>query len=62
MTDKEKNAVKELKRIIKHVEEGKFNIQCVGTQTLIEDTNVRTDGGAIQNRTLRFEIEHIVTP
>lgn len=58
----EDNAVKELKRIIKQVEEGQFNIQSVGTQTIIQDTNIRTDDGPVQNRTLRIEIEHTVYP
>ncbi|MEY8559588.1 hypothetical protein AALF85_02595 [Jeotgalicoccus halotolerans] len=58
----EQNAVRELKKIIKQVEEGQFNIQSVGTQTIINETNILTDAGPIQNRTLRFEIEHTFYP
>lgn len=53
-------AVKDLQRIIRQVEEGQFKIQSVGTQTIINETNVFTDAGPVQSRTLRFEIEHIV--
>lgn len=55
-------AVKDLQRIIRQVEEGQFKIQSVGTQTIINETNVFTDSGPVQNRTLRFEIEHTVYP
>lgn len=55
-------AVKDLQRIIRQVEEGQFKIQSVGTQTIINETNVFTDAGPVQNRTLRFEIEHTVYP
>lgn len=58
----EDNAVKELKRIIKQVEEGEFRITSVGTQTIINETNVFTDAGTVENRTLRFEIEHTFYP
>lgn len=62
MNELEKKAVKDLQRIIKQIEEGQFNIQSVGTQTIINETNVFTDAGPVQNRTLRFEIEHTVYP
>lgn len=55
-------AVKDLQRIIRQVEEGHFKIQSVGTQTIINETNVSTDAGPVENRTLRFEIEHTFYP
>lgn len=62
MNNLEEQTVKELKRIIKQVEEGQFRITSVGTQTIINETNVFTDAGPVQNMTLRFEIEHTVYP
>ena len=62
MNELENKAVKELQRIIKQVEEGQFNIQSVGTQTIINESNVFTDAGPVQSRTLRFEIEHTFYP
>lgn len=62
MNELEKKAVKDLQRIIKQVEEGQFNIQSVGTQTIINESNVFTDAGPVQSRTLRFEIEHTFYP
>lgn len=58
----ELNALRELKKIIKQVEKGQFKITSVGTQTIINETNVSTDAGPVENRTLRFEIEHTFYP
>lgn len=58
----ELNALRELKKIIKQVEKGQFKITSVGTQTIINETNVSTDAGPVENRTLRFEREHTFYP
>lgn len=60
MTDIEKKAVRQLKSLIKRVENGDFDINECGIETSIEESNIFTDEGTVTNVAVRYEIRHTV--
>lgn len=56
----EVKAVADLKRIIKRIENGEFNITDCGTSVGVEETNISTDAGVVSNVSLQYEIRHTV--
>lgn len=56
----EAKAVADLKRIIKRIENGEFDITECGTSVRVEETNISTDNGVVSNVSLQYEIRHTV--
>ena len=56
----EVKAVADLKRIIKRIESGEFDITDCGTSLRVEETNISTDAGAVSNVSLQYEIRYTV--
>ena len=56
----EVKAVADLKRIIKRIENGEFDITDCGTSVRVEETNISTDDGVVGNVSLQYEIRHTV--
>ena len=56
----EVKAVSDLKRIIKRIESGEFDITDCGTSVRVEQTNISTEGGVVSDVTLQYEIRYTV--